>query len=150
MVHPGGRPTKYSDEILDKAKDYLNEAIDSSEAVGEGRSVVVIHKVNLPTVEGLAVHLEISRETVYKWAEEKQEFSDIVEKLKALQATRLINNGLAGTYNPTIAKLILSGKHGYVERSDVTSGDKPLPILGGMSVPNNNSNSEDSQTPEKN
>ncbi len=39
---------------------------------------------------------------------------------------RLIDMGLSGVYNSTIAKLILSSNHGMRERLDKTSDDKPI------------------------
>ena len=54
------------------------------------------------------------------------EFSAIIEQLQAEQEDRLINNGLSGNYNPTIAKVLLT-KHGYREGVDQTTNDKDLP-----------------------
>jgi hypothetical protein len=82
----------------------------------------------LPTIEGLAVHLMVSRECLYEWARVHPEFSDILEQLKAAQADQLIQNGLVGYFNATITKLMLS-KHGYKDASDITSGDKPITPL---------------------
>jgi hypothetical protein len=79
----------------------------------------------LPTIEGLAVHLEVSRECLYEWARVHPDFSDILEALKAAQADQLIQNGLVGHFNPTITKLMLT-KHGYKDKSDLTSDDKPI------------------------
>jgi hypothetical protein len=107
----GGRPSPYvADEIAKGVTAYIESA----------------HSDNfLPTVEGLAVHLCVARSTFYEWAENHPEFSDILEQLLAAQGSQLIQNGLVGTYNPTITKLMLS-KHGYKDKSDITSGDKPI------------------------
>ena len=77
------------------------------------------------TVEGLAVHLEVGRATIYPWADQRPEFRDILEALLAAQGSQLIWNGLKGEYNPTITKLLLT-KHSYTDRQDITSGGKPL------------------------
>ena len=84
--------------------------------------------VNLPTVEGLAEFLGVARSTVFKWAEEYEEFSDSLEKLNEIQKRKLIKGALGGHYNSTIAKLILSANHNMVEKKemDVTSGGKPI------------------------
>lgn len=127
MAHAGGRPTKLTPELIKEGWKYLDE-LDVS-----------IHTL-LPTVEGLAIKLGISRDTIYEWEKENDEFSDIVKKLKVEQGEKLIQNALAGRYNASIAKLILSGKHGYVEQTatDVTSNGKDVvvPILGGISLGN--------------
>lgn len=110
-----GRPKKLTPELMEEARKYLSE-MDIS-----------IHTL-LPTIEGLAIALHISRETVYAWEKENEEFSDIVAQLRADQGQKLIQNALLGKYNATIAKLILSGKHGYVEKTetDVTTNGESL------------------------
>ena len=111
----GGRPTKLTQELVDKAQEYLDE-----------RSMFT--DLMIPTIEGLAMRLGISRETIYDWesieiAEPEREslrqaFSDILGVLRNNQAEKLLQNGLNGKYNSTIAKLILS-KHGYIEKKEV-------------------------------
>lgn len=136
-----GRPTNYSEEILKKALVYIETTQD--EVLDNGKI-----KVNLPTIEGLASFIDINRDTIYEWCKAHKEFSDIIEKLRENQTQSLINNGLAGTYNPTIAKVLLS-KHGYSEKTetDITTNGKdlPTPILGNA-ISNNNSIKEDSQS----
>lgn len=105
----GGRPTKYTPELVQKAKDYLAgwEAMDQV----------------IPSIEGLAVHLKINRSTIYEWAddEEKAEFSDILSEILAKQGQTLINKGLTGDFTSTISKLILT-KHGYHDKQDIEHG----------------------------
>lgn len=88
----------------------------------------------LPTIEGLAVHLMAARSSIYLWAEQHSEFSDILEQLVAAQPSQLLQNGLVGDYNPTITKLMLSkhdGPDGKPCRDktevDHTTDGKPLP-----------------------
>jgi len=117
--HPGGRPTKYTPALLRKAHAYVAGAYEL-----EGEII--------PTIEGLALFVGIYRATVYAWKDEdgKKEFSDIVRKCEMKQCSKLINSGLAGNYNASIAKLMLS-KHDYIEKTkqDLTSGGKPLQNL---------------------
>jgi hypothetical protein len=104
---------------------------DASKVAKEVTKYIAECKGNqyLPTIEGLAVHLCVARSTLYLWAAEHPEFSDIFEQLKAVQASMLIQNGLKGEYNATITKLMLT-KHDYVERQDVTSDNKAIaPVL---------------------
>lgn len=99
---PGGRPTVATEENLAKAWEYLKE----------GWTVV-------PTVEGMALALGISKESLYA----RDEFSDVMSRLKVMQGDLLITGALDNKFNSTISKLLLSSKHGYVEKSetDVTS-----------------------------
>lgn len=127
-----GRPTKLTEQMIKDGWDYLNGLDVSTDTL-------------LPTVEGLAIKLGISRETVYQWEKENQDFSDIVKKLKVDQGQKLIQNALAGKYNASIAKLILSGKHGYVEQTQLKATvEQVTPILGAKSkdVQPNDSNQE--------
>ena len=80
-------------------------------------------------LEGLSLFLKVNRDTLYTWAKEHPEFSDILDDLRNAQAEKLINNGLSGDYNPTIAKLILT-KHGYHDKVDADHTTKGEPIRG--------------------
>jgi len=124
-----GRPTKLTPELIQKAKDYLKSCVDTDEDKEHG----INKKVRLPSIGGLAVALEVRRETLHAWDKEDEEFSNILEQLRAIQEERLINSGLSGDYAPTITKVILT-KHGYREGIDQTTNDKdlPQPILGGI------------------
>lgn len=113
------RPATYSQDILDKARTYISGCIDDIE-----------HKVvKIPTKGGLATALGVNRDTLYAWSKDHEEFSDIMEAMGAIQEDRLLNNGLAGTYNPTIAKVLLT-KHGYRDAvdTDVTSKGESINI----------------------
>jgi hypothetical protein len=106
-----GRPSKYTDELLDIARDYIDNFQPTPfEAI--------------PMVAGLAKRLGVNRSTVYDWSgqEDKQEFSDIVERIMLEQEIMLMSGGLMNVYNASLAKLALA-KHGYadkVETKDTT------------------------------
>lgn len=111
------RPTKLTTELIKSAQEYL-----------ETYTTVV------PTIEGLALYLKVNRDTLYDWeaTNRDQAFSDIISDLKAKQASELIDGTLTGKYNATIAKLILSGRHNYIEKreQDITSnGDSISPVM---------------------
>lgn len=121
----GGAPTKYNSDILKKTKKYIDSCEDEEYQLiktdgDKSTSFENKIRVKLPTIEGLALYLETNRDNIYEWEKEHAEFSDILKKLRAKQASKLIENGLSGDYNPLISKLILS-KHGYVEKSEVDS-----------------------------
>jgi hypothetical protein len=98
-----GRPTKLTPELLEKAKQYIDGGYLTDELV--------------PTIAGLACYIDIRRSTAYEWAKDNQEFSDIFERIMAKQENGLLKGGLAGDYNPTIAKLMLT-KHGYSDKQE--------------------------------
>jgi hypothetical protein len=104
--HAGGRPTKYTPELLEECHRYLTDYN------------------TLPSIAGLAVRLGIARETLQAWARDndKEEFSHIYTQLLAKQEDELIRNGLMGHFNASITKMILT-KHGYSDKVDTTSSD---------------------------
>lgn len=112
-----GRPTHYSQEILEKAQNYIDTWVNSPRA----------DRKNLPKVAGLAIELGVHRDTIYEWSKEHKEFSDILDNLLSLQEEELIERGLEGSFNPTITKLMLT-KHGYTDKNDVTSDGKAISL----------------------
>ena len=122
-----GRPTDYSEDILTKAREYLSARRDEVEEYHKTRGEKSdtydrLVRVKLPTIEGLAVYLQVHRDTLYEWEKQHPAFSDILAELRSEQADRLINSGLSGDYNPTIAKVLLT-KHGYREGHEHTGPD---------------------------
>lgn len=115
-----GRPTEYNENIPVLAAEYIANCQDRYDT--DFKRMVV----KIPTIEGLAIHLAISRSTLYLWEKEHPEFSDTLERLKMFQAERLINKGLSGDYTPQISKLMLHN-HGYSDKAEIdhtTKGDK--------------------------
>ncbi|HBF48192.1 MAG TPA: hypothetical protein DDW91_17800 [Shewanella frigidimarina] len=107
----GGRPTKYNDEMVTLAEDYIVNFGEYGDAV--------------PTIAGLACEIGISRDTVYAWMAEpeKQAFSDIAKQLMTHQERKLTNGSLSNQLNPMIAKLMLS-KHGYSDKQEIDHSGK--------------------------
>ncbi len=112
--HAGGRPTKHTEQLLEKAREYLSVYEDNGEVV--------------PSIVGLALHCGISKNCVYDWAKDpnKKQFYDIARKVEQVQELKLASGGLSNLYNANITKLLLS-KHGYSDRQEIdhtTQGDK--------------------------
>ena len=107
-----GRLTLYNDEIVQKARDYVVGYAEFGDLV--------------PSIAGLACALGITRETCYAWArdENKAVFSDILGELMQRQERGLLNGGLGGDFNSSIAKMLLT-KHGYSDKveTDIKSSD---------------------------
>ena len=121
MTHAGGRPTKYEERFNDELDKYL-------ETTGK-------EQMSLPTIQGFSLWLNVNDDTLVEWAKIYPEFSATLKRLKHLQATQLINDGIYGgkEVNATIVKLLLQNNHGMKERTDQTTNDKdlPTPIYGG-------------------
>lgn len=103
VVSNAGRPSKLTPELVSKAREYITDFRSNDDVI--------------PTIEGLAYYLGIARSTLYKYEDENDEFSDIAERVKQLQAKMLINGGLKGDFNASIAKVMMS-KHGYSDKQE--------------------------------
>lgn len=112
------RPLNYpnEDEIVRLAQEYISST---------GRE-----QTSLPTIEGLALHLDLDDETITEYAKIYPKFSATVKRVKALQKNQLMEDGMYGgkEVNQAMAIFLLKANHGMVEKSalDLTSGGKPL------------------------
>lgn len=129
--HPGGRPTKYNEQMVLAVDQYLETT---------GRE-----QTKLPTIEGLALYLGVDDDTIVEWSKEYIEFSAAVKKIKMLQKEQLINDSFYGGKEVNAAAGIFMLKVNHKMKDD--SGVKVqvnnfIPLLGGDSVhaiPENNS-----------
>ncbi len=124
---PAGRKEIYSktDKWLEWIEEWKKITVDTVE--------LMKLKVKLPTIERLSLFLEeklkadntinensICIDTIETYAkdeENKPEFFGALKWLKSEQKKRLLESGLSGDYNSTIAKLILSANHGMNEKT---------------------------------
>lgn len=122
---PPWRPTKYLPEIIyPKIEEYITSC--SRE------------QTELPTIEGLALSLEVNVDTLYEWSKKYPDFSEAIKKILAKQKTQLMNDGMYGgkEVNPAMAIFLLKCNHHMNDGSNQTvniSGDKVIAIMGGES-----------------
>ena len=113
---PAGRPTKCTPALLKKAENYL-EKYETGEEEGD-QSIV-----------GMARVLKVNKSTLPRWVEDKEhEFCDTLERCNNLQEEILINKGLIGDFNSSMAQRMLIN-HGYHDKqvSEITgAGGQPL------------------------
>ena len=114
--HAGGRPTKYNPEIIRKATEYLN-------------NYESVHGNSIPSVAGLAKVLDTARETLHRWANDKNksELNHILRRIQTLQEVKLLDCGLNGTFNSNITKLAL-GKHGYHDNPQANQASSGITV----------------------
>ena len=128
-----GRPSKLTDELVEKAADYLKNYTKYGDA--------------FPSAAGLACELGISRSTLYKWADENVYFSDMLDNINVKQERVLLANGITGEFNAAITKLVLA-KHDYSDKvaQDVTSSDGSMkPVVVELVGVTNESSAEDTE-----
>jgi hypothetical protein len=112
---PAGRPSSYTKDMADRLRAYTASGYEANGDV-------------IPTVEGGCLEIGISKSMAYRYRDEHPEFRDALEELMQKQGRSLINKGLSGDYNSTIAKLLLHG-HGYNDRQETeVSGPNGGPI----------------------
>lgn len=137
---PGeGRPTKYSEKMVEMAWDYIESCTDDIYNYVTGESVSTSGgskswqqkvKVKLPTFEGLCLKLQIDDSTAYAWAEKYPQFSVTLSTLKRKQKEMLIAGGISGLYNPLITKLVLASNHGMSDKQEIDHTSKGKQING--------------------
>lgn len=122
-----GQPTKYEGSVtIDKCISYFEECVDTDTTEDfvdgpHGGKLIrrTAGKVQFPNAGGLARHLGVNKGTLYDWVKAHPEFAKVMDAMNAEQEDRLLNGGLSGTYNSTLAALI-AGKHGYHRKIDST------------------------------
>jgi hypothetical protein len=104
------RPTKYNEEIQDKADEYLDKWKELSEAV--------------PSVAGLSLYIDTPKQTMYDWGKKFPAFSYTLGKVQTTQEFTLVNKGLLNEINANIGKFMMYN-HGYKEKTeqDLMSSD---------------------------
>lgn len=122
------RPIEYSQKHLELAQEYLELCQDEERkriksVSDKWTSYEYWVNVRLPSIEGLARHLQknwlmVYRQTLYDWRDIFPEFHDIFEQILSEQCDRLINKGMNSDYNPTIAKLLM-WKHWYTDKQEI-------------------------------
>lgn len=117
-----GRPTKYIPEIiLPKIEEYFKSVNDTE----------------LPSVEGLALHINVNRDTLYEWGNTYSEFSDTIKKIATKQKKQLMDDGMYGgkEVNAAMAIFLLKVNHGMNEVPTTliqnnVQGDMTLEFVG--------------------
>ena len=108
-----GRPTKLTQDLVDKANEYL---LDGYKDFGN----------IVPSIAGLGCYLGINRSSIYEYKDQDsdlgKQFSNTLDSILMKQEMLLINGGLSQTFSGTITKLMLAN-HGYSDKvqSDVTT-----------------------------
>jgi len=113
---PAGRPLKFEDKK--KLEDDIESFFVSCE-----------QKEEIPTIAGLAVYLDTSRETLCNY-EEKEEYFDTIKSAKDRVISKQEQMAMKGKINPTVWIFSAKNNLGYADKreTDLTSGGKPISI----------------------
>lgn len=111
MANPVGRPSKYNDEMQEKADRYIYDFRNQGDVV--------------PSHAGLCVWLGIAKPTLYDWAKQFPPFSNTLEAIKVIQENMALSGGLSSEFNSTIVKLLLAN-HGYSEKQQIEEKNETI------------------------
>ena len=128
------RPTKYQDETtLQKCREYLDfglyQTYTKEVVVKDQIQVINAQRPNsIPSIAGLATHLEVNRDTVYEWAKHHKEFSDILDDLQRKQEDFLLFHGLTKGYDSSFAKFITQNVTRFRDKLETNNTNKEIGI----------------------
>jgi len=129
-----GRPKIFEtpEELWNKAIEYFewananpwykNEAVKAGDHFGEN----VLSPIERPlSYEGFCLFADIDTDTFDNYCSNKgtyKEYFGVALKIKRMIDTQQFEGGMVGAFNPQVTMR----KLGMKERSDITSGDKPI------------------------
>lgn len=109
-----GRPTIYRKQCLKIAKNYLLECFTG-------------HKI--PFIQELSMRLEINDDTLNEWCKVNEDFSATIKRVKDYQKMRLMDDGLSGKVNTSMAIFLLKANHKLIETQRIqNTGDEEEPM----------------------
>jgi len=146
-----GRPTKYKPEYCTKMIEFFDiDPTYVSKIITTGKNDYYKEEekllpANLPTFEKFASTLDITCDTLVNWSKKHKKFFTAYSKCQELQKNILVANGLAGLYQSNFAIFVATNFTNMRNKNetDVTSGGKPVSLLGGMSKKNDLSEKDD-------
>ena len=125
-----GRPTKYKEEYCEGIIKYF-DVPTSVEKKNKDGSIKIIPS-DLPLLSGFAGSIGVCRDTVYEWANGKNEdeslkhpdFSYALKRAKDLQEKLLVTNAMKGLYNSTFAIFTAKNILGWRDKQEVETTHK--------------------------
>lgn len=136
MAHPGGRPLKF------QSVEELDKKIDEFFAIEP-----------VPTISGLAVHLDTSRRVLCEYGE-RQEYSNSIKRALQKCESYVEKGALTNKLNATFSIFNLKNNYGWKDKTESeVSGPNgkdlfPQPILNAL--PTDNSDKQNYSSSEKN
>lgn len=137
-VNKGGHPVKWTEEkCIELAGKLIKFFVDFKAEFKKDKTLKEV-----PFLSEFCRNNDVSQDTLTDKAKIYEELGGALKKAKEIQKEILIMGGLDGRFNPTA--FIFTAKNITDMRdkteTDVTSGGKVIPILGGLSVSKDNSN----------
>jgi hypothetical protein len=114
-----GQPTSFDPKYIPAIYKYMEEAVPEN--------------MQISTVEGFALTIDVTKKTLYNWSKKNKEFLHALKILKMKQREQLISIGIFGgkEINANIVALMLKVNHKMVEvqKTDITSKGKKILVM---------------------
>lgn len=79
---------------------------------------VILHSdPELPSIAGLAMYCGVTKERIQRYALRNRDYREALTVLSHMQEQYLVKYGVSGRYNNKITAILLTTKHGYVDKS---------------------------------
>lgn len=123
-----GRPTEYKKEVNKKLADFFSkERFSTITVITTGKNDYCKEEekrvaAELPTFEKFAESINISRDTLYEWANKHPEFSDTMDRCRQIQKDFLIQNGLLGLYQSNFAIFVAKNLTDMKDKTEIEHG----------------------------
>lgn len=104
-----------TEELRDKVEEYFSKSVYMQSLDGQKEFT------KPKTIEGLASHLGVVRETLFKWEKEDEEFAPIIKRAKERISEDMIIRALSGEFKEGFVKFLMTNNHDYKERQEVLS-----------------------------
>jgi hypothetical protein len=108
----GGRPTKYTDEFIEREADAFIEWLSKEDSVW---------------YESFCFERGYTPDMLSMWAKTNEKFSGVYRLSQAWQKQKLITSGLLSKFNSNIVKLVLANTIGWTDKQQI-SGDSANPL----------------------
>ena len=125
LAHNFKKPRCYQpDELLDKAVEYAQwcekNPLKEEKVFGTGVRMSV-NKMRAMTIQGFCLFANMDVTTFYEY-EKQDAYSNIITRIRAIFYSQKLEGAAADLLNPNI----IARELGLSEKTDVTSGNKPL------------------------
>tara|TARA_R110000851_G_scaffold114211_3_gene239296 strand:- start:1970 stop:2389 length:420 start_codon:yes stop_codon:yes gene_type:complete len=128
------RPTKYKAELtIQECEKYLDfslfQTYTKEVVVKDQIQVINAQRPNsIPSIAGLATHLDVMRNTIYDWAKLYPEFSNILDRLQRKQEEFLLFHGLTKGYDSSFAKFITQNVTRFRDKLETSNTNREISI----------------------
>lgn len=133
MAHPGGRPTLYRPEYCQDIVEFFHDRLVAYENRPEAlqdpdRSGHRPH-IWFPTFARYAVKLGVCEDTLKEWAKVHPEFSAAKKEAKAIQHSILVQCGMEGEFENSVAIFTMKNIMKWTDKTNVQVEKKETPEI---------------------